>query len=132
MSCRSTYRLAAWLLIALLAIVAGVREGLHLIPGLGHGIIVGDQVLLLGEEHEGPWVDSAPRCGCLVAPVRDTLLVLDEDDCPICNLLGMKLAPGATGLMLLLELQTEKTPFAFVHAEAFVPAAYQARGPPTA
>ena len=44
----ATQKPIAWLLIATLAIVAGTGEGLHWIPGCGHGVVVGNLVLLIG------------------------------------------------------------------------------------
>jgi len=90
----SLQKLVAWLLIVLLALVAGVGEGLHALPGCGHAVRVGQVTVLLGV--------SFPDCQLAVDNRSPTdegsaahrpdegpdIPVYDEDQCPICSTVG--------------------------------------------
>jgi len=84
---RSSNKTIIWSLIILLAIISVVGEGLHFIPGCGHGIKVGDGVLLVGisiADHDPPtgWPAGVER------PNDRDIPTWDEGDCPICSLLA--------------------------------------------
>lgn len=79
----------AWSLAALLGLVAGMGEGLHLIPGCGHGTEVGNVVLWVGccsfensrptNDHDEPGV---------TVPGKPPPPIESEEACPICSKLG--------------------------------------------
>jgi hypothetical protein len=135
---RLFHRSAAWLLVALVAIVGGVGEGLHLIPGLGHGIIVGNQVLVHGEgladfggAQSGSCSESRPPC-CGEPDGLEGVVLLDEDDCPICQILSKTFAPGDGAPAVSLAVCAEQLTAEGIGVEAAPPAIYQARVPPRA
>lgn len=84
---RASNKPITWSLIIALTIVSGVGEGLHLIPGCGHGVEVGGRVLLFGIEFARP---DAPISDWLCVERSDdpNIPMRDEDDCPICSLLA--------------------------------------------
>ncbi len=118
------------MLVALLAIVAGLGEGLHMIPGLGHGVIVGERVLVLGEtpDHSPVGFNVEPCCVC--NQCGKSIPIVDEDDCPICQILGASFAPDAAAAMPAVDVVAGQPvsvpPVAAAPASAF----YQARAPP--
>ena len=131
---RWIHPLTAWSLVVLLTTVAGVRDGLHLIPGMGHEVTVGGQVLLLGETQTEPTDETlAPAC-CFVARCKtnNTVQILDEDDCPLCHFFGMKLAGASVWMMTLAELQVRMAALDPLDAKAIASHVYQARAPPHA
>ncbi len=132
MTRRSIQQYAAWLLVALLTIVSGFRDGLHLIPGLGHEVMLGERVLLLGAKRADPFGESFSADRCLAASNSESAAVLDESECPICHVLGMKLAAAASGTLLPAEPQAAPPRAAVVEFDAFLHTVYQARAPPRA
>lgn len=121
-------RTVASLLVALLAVIAGLGEGLHLLPGLGHGVIVGDHLLLLGIESpccqgraSGPAFFSDGHHG-------QSVPILDEDDCPVCQLLVASFAP--TDAIAAADVVAEHCLGAPVATVLIAPAIYNARAPP--
>jgi hypothetical protein len=126
---RSLYPLATWALVVLLTTVAGVREGLHLVPGMGHGVTVGGQVVMLGNCSLDSDSSLPPPC-CFLAPSKESTQLLDEDDCPICHLLGMKLTVAVSSVIELLELPVASAVVEPIERRAFVPLVYHARAPP--
>ncbi len=123
-------RTAAWTLAALLAIVAGLGEALHGLPGLGHGVIVGDRVLVLGDAPPDARGGFAARACCTGAPCGTSLPVYDEDECPICQILGASFAPAAPLLLPALDAVAEPLVADTVAAASRTPAVYHARAPP--
>ena len=78
----------AWFLIVALAIISGVGEGLHSIPGCGHGVETGNGLLLLGislPEREQP-VDDRPT---VERPEDFSIPIYDEELCEICLVVGL-------------------------------------------
>ena len=77
----------AWLLIATLSIVAGIGEALHSIPGCGHGVLVGDQVVILGISlpccpRESDGQPHFERANDFDIPIYS------EAQCAICSVVG--------------------------------------------
>ena len=71
--------------------MAGVGEGLHYIPGCGHGIEIGNRVLLLGlslPEGRQSLVDRP----LVERPNGRDIPIYDEDLCAICSAIGMRFA----------------------------------------
>jgi len=123
-------RTAAWTLAALLTIIAGAGEGLHLIPGLGHGVKVGERVLVLGQTPAGPSFGLASFSCCECSGGEGSLPVLDEDDCPICQIVGASFAPSGVPLLCAADMVVVCSPAALAPAMPRAPGVYHARGPP--
>jgi hypothetical protein len=80
-------KLITWLCIATLSLVAVVGEGLHCIPGCGHGTEVGERVLLLGISLPEPKQPGDDRPG-VECPEGQGIPIYDEDECAICSAVG--------------------------------------------
>jgi len=80
-------------LVATLTIVACVGEGLHFIPGCGHGVEVGGRVLLLGIQLpiDAGDTDGQPRAE---RPGDQKIPIYDEDECAICSFAGRTCTPA--------------------------------------
>ena len=91
---RVIHKPIAWLLIGILSIVAGVGEGLHWLPGCGHGIEIGDRVFLLGinlpEDTRPP--DNRTRAE---RPSGQDIPIEDEYLCAICSIVGQSCTSAA-------------------------------------
>lgn len=122
--------LTTWLLVVLLTTFASVREGLHLLPGLSHAVMLGDQAILLGQWQPALFDASVPPADCITACSDDPARALEEDACPICRLLGMKFAPAAPDGVVPVEISVDQPVPASENSEAAVIAVYQARAPP--
>lgn len=87
-------RFVVWSLAALLGLVAGVGEGLHLLPGCGHGIEVGNGVLWVGccstDEPCPTRDDNGPG---VAVPGKPAPPIQGEEACTICSKLGKHFAP---------------------------------------
>ncbi len=123
-------RTAAWILAALLTLVAGLGEALHWLPGLGHGIVVGERVLLLGLPPAGPREAFGPRVCCAGAPCGTSVPVLDEDDCPICQVLSNNFESDAAAAMPAVDLVAGQPIDPPALNARLAPVVYHARGPP--
>ena len=104
-------RLVSWLLIALLALIAGVGEGLHSLPGCGHALRVGQVTVLLGVSFPDSQVAVSERSsaepGGTAASPHDgpDIPIRDEDLCPICSTIGhIYSAAGAPQFVLTMPL----------------------------
>jgi len=131
------HRPTAWLLIATSAILAGAGEALHCLPGCGHGVRVGEVVLLLGvrvpRDHrvtddlsdvDRPHVDR---------PSGQDIPVYGEDKCAICSTVRQTCSSGDFPLFFLVMPLMHDVPV-IVLCEA-VPASsrlFQGRAPPVA
>ncbi len=77
----------ALLLTVALAIIAGVGEGLHWIPGSGHAVVEGNRMLVLGY-----WLPERPADDDGRAEVNrpdgPSIPICDEDQCAVCSLLA--------------------------------------------
>jgi len=126
----ATKKPIAWLLIVTLATVAGVGEGLHYIPGCGHGVQVGNRILLLGISV--PWdhwmTDDRPR---VERPEGQDIPIYDEDQCAICSAVGQSCTSANSAPFVLVMPLVHDLP-AVVPRDAPVTAArpFQARAPP--
>jgi len=76
----------SWLLAGLLALVAGVGEGWHLIPGCGHAVEMPGGYVLVGVAT--PRSICCPDAGSpgVRRPQGDSVPCYDEDECPTCRL----------------------------------------------
>ncbi len=125
-------RFSAWLLVALLAIIAGGGEGLHLLPGAGHMIVMGDQTLMLGARRSTPEPQTCgtPAC-CVDSTGREpTSELMDSESCPICKILGIGYVPAGPGAVLFWVVQFQRPSISAVCRLASPPAFYHARAPP--
>ncbi|GEM_PF-3372607 len=125
-------RFSAWLLAALLAIIAGGGEGLHLLPGAGHVIVMGDHTLMLGAPRSSsePQACGTPAC-CGVSTGREpTSELMDSESCPICKILGIGCVPAGPGAALFWGVQFQRPSIPAICRLASPPAFYRARAPP--
>jgi len=124
------YKATAWLLIAILAIVAGVGEALHWIPGCGHGVPVGNRIVLLGIALPGA---EAPTDGLPhVDRQGQSIPVYDEDQCAICSAVASRFSKSApVQLILAMPLVHELPALVFYEADSEAPRSFQIRAPPT-
>lgn len=128
---RSIHTLTCWSLVVLLTAVVAMRDGLHLLPGMSHGVVVGNQVVVLGEtaSHD-PGGDSYIRC-CILEPAGPRSFdVLDEDECPLCRFFGMKLAAEACESLPWIEVQLPFATCPPLLVQVVACSVYQARAPP--
>ena len=122
--------LITWSLLASLVASAGIGEGLHFIPGCGHGITEGNRVLLLGisaasHRHVHDDIPRAHRADGHGVPVYD------EDQCAICSVVGQAGTPdGPDGLAPALPLIADLTEFSLVSAILVTARCFQPRAPP--
>ncbi|MBN2577793.1 MAG: hypothetical protein JXB10_02290 [Pirellulales bacterium] len=122
----------AWILIVLLAIIAGVSEGLHWIPGCGHGVFVGDQILLLGiEAPDAHWpADARIR---VERPRSKSIPFYDEDECAICSAVGHVFKSADSVPMTMAAPLVDNLPlFTFCLLPGTRGYSFQARAPPLA
>ncbi len=126
----AVYKPIAWLLIAGLAIVAAVGEGLHLIPGCGHGVEVGNGVLLLGislPEDQQP-SDGRPL---VKRPDAQDIPIYDEDLCAICSVVGQSRTCGdCARIMLVIPLVHDLPRVVLGNAPTPTPRLFSIRAPP--
>jgi len=120
----------AWLLIATLAVVAGAGEGLHWIPGSGHGVEVGNQIFLLGislPEHRQP-IHGWSR---VERPEGQNIPINDEDLCAICSMVGQSCTSAdSVQFVLLVPVVHDLRPVVLCDAPAATPRLFQIRAPP--
>ena len=122
-----------WFLAGLLALISGLGEGLHLIPGCGHPV-----------EFSGVsiWVGSGKpeTADCLHQPSPgvgdqsdDSVPYYGEDDCPICRVSGQAQLPAAViGFCLVLPIAHGMLPTGRQCLQADTVQAFHARAPPIA
>ena len=120
-----------WLLIALFAVVSGIGDGLHFVPGSGHAVELpnGLYYLGLGRPQGGPSADDG-TCG-VGRREHDSPLVLDEDECAICghSSKGQSRAKAVDfQLALPIGQDVPQIPSAAVGARPLQP--FRARAPP--
>ena len=87
------HRIVAYTLIVLLTIISGVGEGLHWIPGCGHATPVGDSFLLLGIDLADTDHPTNGRSH-VQRPEEPDVPVFDEDECPVCSMVGQTCTAG--------------------------------------
>jgi len=123
-------RATACILIILLAIVSGVGEGLHWIPGCGHGVPIGNTVMWLGisvPDTRGP-ADDRPHVG---RPQDQDIPVYSEDQCAICSAVGQNCTSvDSAPLPLVVPLVQDLPPVAVCVLPATTIRPSQARAPP--
>lgn len=127
---RAIHKSVVRLLIANIAIVGGVSEGLHHIPGCGHGVEVGNRVFLLAislPEHTQP-TDGRPR---VERPVGQDIPIYDEDLCPICSVVGQSCTSGdCVQFVLVMPLVHDLPAIVLDDAPAATVRLFQVRAPP--
>lgn len=127
-------RFVVWSLAALLALVAGMGEGLHLLPGCGHGTEVGGVVLWVGcfssdnssptNDHDGPGV---------TVPGKPAPPIQGEEACTICSKLGKHFTPPSPiAVGIAARLQSELPVVVLRDVPVETAGAIQARAPPLA
>ncbi len=111
--------------------MVGVRDGLHLLPGMSHGVVVGNQVVVLGEtsSHDADGF-SHFRCCSLEPAGPQPFDVLDEDECPLCRFFGMKLAAEVCESPPWFEVPLPVATCPPLLVQVVACSVYQARGPP--
>ena len=120
----------SWTLITLLAVMTGVGEGLHYVPGCGHGAPVGDGTLFLGIELQPPRVafdcpEQAERSDGPGIPIYD------EDQCAICSFVGQGATKGKyVQFVLAVPFMHELPATATYSLPALVAHCFHARAPP--
>ncbi len=120
----------AWLLIAELAILAGGADWLHWIPGCGHGVPVGDGIVLLGIRVEhNPWATvDRPH---VHRPHGQDIPIYSEDECAICSAAAQKcMSDGFVAFILVMPLVHDLPAVAVCDMPALTPRPFQARAPP--
>ena len=120
----------ACILVVLLTIIYGVGEGLHWIPGCGHGIRVGNLVLLLGID-----VPDTPRSADdrphVERPQGQDIPIYDEDQCAICSAIGLSCTSAdSASFVLAVPLVQDLPPVALCGAPSAIIYFFRARAPP--
>ena len=123
----------SWFLVGLLALVSGVGEGFHLIPGSGHVVELPGGYLFVGlvKPKSTFCLDNpSPSVGC---PQGESPPCYDEDECPICRLSGQGQS-FAEGICLLpvLPVADDLPAIAPCVSHADTPLPFDARAPPVA
>ena len=125
-------RFVVWSLAALLSLVAGMGEGLHLMPGCGHGIEVGNGVLWVGcfgFENSRPTKDR-DEPGVTV-PGKPAPPIQSEEACPICSKLGEHFTlPSPIPVGFVARLQSEVPVVVLRDVPVETAGVIQARAPP--
>lgn len=120
----------AWMLIAALAIISGVGEGLHLMPGCGHGSPCGNGYVLLGISLPDDQLPGDDRPGVDI-PNDFKIPFYDEDQCEICSFIAQQATRTATvQFILVMPLAYELPAVAALDAPATEQCCFQARAPP--
>ncbi|MBN2216435.1 MAG: hypothetical protein JW719_03565 [Pirellulales bacterium] len=120
-------------MIALLAIISGVGEGLHWIPGCGHGVWVGDSVVWLGVDVPAAQCPTDGRPGMDRPSSSRDIPIYDEDQCAICSAVARSCATVDSAPLVLaapLVQDLSPAPSCILHTANVRPA--QARSPPLA
>ena len=120
----------AWFLIAALAMISGLGEGLHYIPGCGHGTPVGERLFLLGVG--APIAQLPPDCRLHMERADGPEIpVYDEDQCAICSVIGQKTTTTDSVQFILVVPLVHDLPAASIPAAPTAPIrCFQARAPP--
>ena len=123
-------RTLIWLLIAQLALISGLGEGLHLLPGCGHYAKSPAGCLWLGGPRSSTTGSDGPVRACRSQPPHaPPSLLLNE--CPICSLLAETQRPSQ-GIAFLAAPETVAiTPLAQAPLSSLdASRAFRARAPP--
>ena len=117
-------------LIALLAVISGVGEGLHLIPGCGHGVAVGDRVLLLGiDRPDVPPSDNGHSQVGLPQGVR--IPVFAEEQCVVCSAISQNCTLSDAPPVVLVQHLVQEVPLpSLADTSINLAHSFQARAPP--
>ncbi|MBM4095005.1 MAG: hypothetical protein FJ276_37180 [Planctomycetes bacterium] len=95
-------RAISWICLVLLAMVAGLgAPALHAIPGCGHGVVIGDRILVLGMRLPGYGCGKADSLQ-LERSRGPGIPLLDESDCFICAAAGKTCPSAFTPLFTLV------------------------------
>ena len=122
----------AWFLIASMAMVAGLGEGLHYIPGCGHGPPAGNRFFLLGINSSAashPTDDGQH----LERPQSADIPIYDENQCAICSAVGQRSIKADFFQFISVTPLVHDLPAVVLHdAPAATVFSFQARAPPLA
>ncbi len=130
---RSIQSLTCWSLVVLLTAVVALRDGLHLLPGMSHGVVIGNQVVMLGEPSNSTRGGSLDvRCCFWESEGAQSFDVLDENECPLCRFFGMKLAAESCESLPWIEVQLPLATCLPLNIQRLACPVYQARAPPLA
>ncbi|MBN1393980.1 MAG: hypothetical protein JW959_03030 [Pirellulales bacterium] len=119
----------AWYLIVTMAVISTFGEGLHYIPGCGHGTPAGEKNFLLGFRLPA---DQPPPDGKRLADSEGAGIPLyDEDQCAICSVVGHKVTAGDSfQIILVTPLVYDLPATVLLEAPAADALSFQARAPP--
>lgn len=125
-------RFSAWLLVALLAIIAGGGEGLHLLPGASHPVVLGEYALMVGAPRPTVAFDTccAATCGGNTTGQEPLSGSGDSESCPICKILGISYAAGGPAMLLFWGVQSHRPATPPPCRSIAPPIFYLARAPP--
>ena len=122
-----------WFLAGLFGVVAGMGEGLHLIPGCGHAVELPHGYLFVGLAKPKSTArpdDPSPAVG---RPQGGSPSCYDEGDCPICRLSGQgKVIAAGVSFPLVLPIADHLPAIALQASPARAPQPFDARAPPIA
>jgi len=119
-----------WLCVVTLVILAGVGEGLHCIPGCGHGVEVGNRVLLLGislPENKQP-TDCRRH---VERPEGQDIPIWDENLCAICSAVAQSCTSAdCVQFVLVTPLVNDLPAVVLCDVPGATGCPFQARAPP--
>jgi hypothetical protein len=123
-------KVICWLCIALLAILMGIgAPALHSLPGCGHGIQVGNRIILLGICLAR--VQSGAQAGQQFERGTQDIPIYDDNECVICSTVGHNFAPAHSPQFAQVIPLVHKLPTAVHRAWREVAAySFHARAPP--
>jgi len=127
----STQATTIWLLIALFAVLSGIGEGLHFVPGSGHAVELPNGLYYLGLAK--PQRGRSPGDGTsgVGRQEHDSPLVLDEDECAICGHLSKEQSRAkAVNFQLALPIRQDVPQIASLPVDAQPLQPFHARAPP--
>jgi hypothetical protein len=120
-----------WLLAGLFALVSGIDEGWHFIPGCGHAVELPGRYIFVGLSSLKTAFPLDARSPGVRRSQGDSIPCYDEDECPICRLCGQGKSAAETArfcLVVAVLHAVPATPPQISQAQARQP--FDARAPP--